>query len=329
MGSTFRLSWPEDGQSCILYAGPGTKNARKSGTIFLSFDEGKSWSKKRRIYPRGYAYSCLTKLDDGTVGVIFEADGYERIVFTNVTLEWLMQDEVDEPEFSYPGKSKSFFKEDTVVISQKNNQQIRYTTDGSIPDVTSKLYVNPLIIKTSTVIKAKAFSNDGIGSFVSNLELFKSKYPPPKYLIPYNKKYPASGALALIDTKHGTIEFNDGAWQGFEGTDLDIIVDLGKQIAVQKVSAAFLQDLSNWIFFPEFLTLYASTDSDQFKKVGETKTSDPIKRSTLLINPYSVELDSSFIQYIRVKAKNIGVCPEWHQGAGGKAWLFVDEIIVH
>jgi len=24
----------------------------------------------------------------------------------------------------------------------------------------------------------------------------------------------------------------------------------------------------------------------------------------------------------------VGVCPEWHKGAGGKAWLFVDEIFV-
>jgi len=27
-------------------------------------------------------------------------------------------------------------------------------------------------------------------------------------------------------------------------------------------------------------------------------------------------------------AKNIRSCPEWHPGDGGKAWLFVDEVIV-
>jgi len=27
-------------------------------------------------------------------------------------------------------------------------------------------------------------------------------------------------------------------------------------------------------------------------------------------------------------AKNRGVCPAWHPGAGQKAWLFVDEIAV-
>jgi hypothetical protein len=33
--------------------------------------------------------------------------------------------------------------------------------------------------------------------------------------------------------------------------------------------------------------------------------------------------------YIRIHAKNIAVCPEWHKGAGGKAWLFVDEIMIN
>jgi hypothetical protein len=33
-------------------------------------------------------------------------------------------------------------------------------------------------------------------------------------------------------------------------------------------------------------------------------------------------------RYIRVVAKNTGVCPAWHLGKGEKAWMFVDEIVV-
>jgi hypothetical protein len=32
------------------------------------------------------------------------------------------------------------------------------------------------------------------------------------------------------------------------------------------------------------------------------------------------------MRYLRVKAKNFGVLPEWHQGAGGEAFIFIDEI---
>ena len=33
-------------------------------------------------------------------------------------------------------------------------------------------------------------------------------------------------------------------------------------------------------------------------------------------------------QYLKIKVKNIGICPGGHLGAGGKAWLFVDEIVI-
>ncbi|GEM_PF-5756976 len=33
-------------------------------------------------------------------------------------------------------------------------------------------------------------------------------------------------------------------------------------------------------------------------------------------------------RYIHVVARSIKYCPEWHKGAGRKAWLFVDEIVV-
>ena len=32
--------------------------------------------------------------------------------------------------------------------------------------------------------------------------------------------------------------------------------------------------------------------------------------------------------YVKIIAENVNKCPEWHKGAGGKAWLFVDEIVI-
>lgn len=33
-------------------------------------------------------------------------------------------------------------------------------------------------------------------------------------------------------------------------------------------------------------------------------------------------------RFVNVHARSVGVCPPWHQGAGGKAWTFCDEITV-
>ena len=33
-------------------------------------------------------------------------------------------------------------------------------------------------------------------------------------------------------------------------------------------------------------------------------------------------------QYIKIMAKNAGPCPEWHLGAGGASWIFLDEVLI-
>jgi hexosaminidase len=37
---------------------------------------------------------------------------------------------------------------------------------------------------------------------------------------------------------------------------------------------------------------------------------------------------SRIVRYVRVTAKNAGIIPDGQPGAGNKAWLFVEEIVV-
>ena len=45
---------------------------------------------------------------------------------------------------------------------------------------------------------------------------------------------------------------------------------------------------------------------------------------TYTVNPKNIEA-----RYIRVKARNIMECPDYHPGAGGLSWIFSDEIIIN
>jgi len=87
--SIFRYSFGEPpGKGTILYSGPDSTQ-RDRGTVHLSRDDGASWPVKRVLWPGSFAYSVLTKLPDGTVGCLFEADNYGRIVFARFPLNWL------------------------------------------------------------------------------------------------------------------------------------------------------------------------------------------------------------------------------------------------
>lgn len=58
-------------------------------TVRISYDEGKSWTKGKPIYKGSSAYSSLTILANGDIGLFFEKDGHKENVFVQFTLEWL------------------------------------------------------------------------------------------------------------------------------------------------------------------------------------------------------------------------------------------------
>jgi sialidase-1 len=89
MASVIRYSHDDaDGRGRLLFSGPlGT--TRANGTISLSTDDGATWPVQKSLWPGSFAYSVLTRLPDGTVGCLFEADAYARIVFARFPIEWL------------------------------------------------------------------------------------------------------------------------------------------------------------------------------------------------------------------------------------------------
>lgn len=90
--SILRYSWPEDkklgSKSRILFSSPKGRS-RSRLTVWLSYDEGKTWPVQRLVYPGGSAYSNLIVLPNGEIGVLFEKDGYRTISLAKFSLSWL------------------------------------------------------------------------------------------------------------------------------------------------------------------------------------------------------------------------------------------------
>ena len=89
MAGLLRYSF-DDGQGLgkILHTGPDSTH-RDHGTVYLSLDDGATFPIKRALWPGKFAYSVPTRLPDGQVGVLFEADDYKRIVFARFPIAWL------------------------------------------------------------------------------------------------------------------------------------------------------------------------------------------------------------------------------------------------
>jgi len=216
----------------------------------------------------------------------------------------------------------------TSIASITGKDKILYTTNDSDPVKNGKVYSTPILIKESEIIKAVSENNGKYSKVVTSKYTKVSKNRKITLNTEYNHSYTGGGAWGLIDGIKGTENFHTDPWQGYEGVNLDAVIDLGEVQKVSLISASFLQNVGSWIFFPEEIEYYVSTDGKDYTKVYDIKNTVSENNHQDGIKSFDKSLNNQSVRYIRVIGKNMGICPPWHQGAGGKSWIFADEITI-
>ncbi len=213
----------------------------------------------------------------------------------------------------------------TVVLDQVNDSaQIFYRLN----DEPSKQYQNPIVLQDDAVLSV--YAQDSQGKRSSEVTTKFLKIDPLRTITPktpFANQYSAGGPYALIDGYFGSNDFRTGTWQGYQGVDIDVIVDLGRVQTVNEVSINFLEDQRSWIFLPTEVELAVGLD-EQTKTIDKIELPEITPRKESMQKTITFSLDGSLQRYIHLKAKNYGTLPPWHLGYGGEAWLFADEITI-
>ncbi len=208
---------------------------------------------------------------------------------------------------------------------------IRYTLDGTDPAPQSHIYTNPLRFRETVVVKAAAFKNENVVSPISELAFqehlaLKRKVSTEHQ---YHWRYRAGGKGALTDGIRASDHYRNQYWQGYRKVDFNAVVDLGRSRKIHSISAGYLQDVKVGIFMPREIEYAISRDGKTYQPIGKPVIDIVVDQ----LGPIKKEIEVSFTptraRYIRVKAINIGSCPDWHYGAGKDAYIFVDEIVVN
>lgn len=89
--SIIRYTSVKDGadKNRLLFSNAKMKNKRMNMTLRISYDEGKTWTEGKTIYKGGSAYSSMSILANGDIGLFFEKDNYKENAFVRISLEWL------------------------------------------------------------------------------------------------------------------------------------------------------------------------------------------------------------------------------------------------
>lgn len=128
-GSVERYRSVLDGHpfSALLFANPDSATSRSNMSVRISLDEGLTWPYKRAIDSRPAAYSCMTILPDGEIGMLYETGDTSSIsdlTFARFPIEWITGT-ADSDNDGIPD-----FHEDATGFNKSNGNDALLDSDG-------------------------------------------------------------------------------------------------------------------------------------------------------------------------------------------------------
>lgn len=195
-----------------------------------------------------------------------------------------------------------------------------------------KIYENDIVIKKTSKIEAfvvqSLIENPWASDTISATFIKKPNNYSIKINSKYDPQYHAGGNEGLIDGIFGNENWRKGDWQGYQAQDFEAVIDLNETKKVTLLSARFLQDSRAWILMPTKVEFYTSEDNVSFKLVKTIDNTLDARNADVQIGNLETSIPETKAKFIKVKAYNFGKLPVWHQGSGGEAYIFIDEITV-
>ena len=227
-------------------------------------------------------------------------------------------------------ESKSFKDKMKIeILSENPKDEIYYIFNSpSVGKPAWMKYSGPIEISQSEKISAYVKHSNENSTSVS-AQFFKK---PNNFAIDikseYNPQYHAGGKDALLDGINGNENWRKGEWQGYQGQDFECVIDMKTSREISSINSNYLQDTRAWIVMPTKVAYYISEDNINFTKVGSVENTLDPKEYEVKVKPFALQFNPKNARYVKVIATNFGKLPEWHQGAGFDAYIFIDEITV-
>lgn len=218
----------------------------------------------------------------------------------------------------------------TVSLATADNAPIYYTLGDATPNETgSTKYTQPIEIKGNAVLKAAAVRNGEAGKpYTESFSFNKATLKRITLETEPHPQYTFKGAVTLVDAKRGRSSFGGGEWLGFSKTGMVAIVDLKELTEVSSVSVGTLINVGSWIFGAREFTVLVSDDNKSFKQVAN-EVYPPLAKGEDKIVDLTAKFTPVKTRYVKIVVKNEQSIPDWHQGKGNNAFVFIDEIVIN
>jgi hexosaminidase len=210
------------------------------------------------------------------------------------------------------------------LTTPTEGKAIQYSVNNSA----FKKYSAPIPITANSSLKANVFKNgEKVGrDFSEHIVFHKGVKGRISINVPPHPAYGAGGTEALINGISGSdTRYGDKEWLGFWGDDLQIEINLDEATQVKGISTRLFHAPGQWIYAPDHIAIRVILVDDSVVATKYSLTTDQLSSI--------IDIDVPFTEWNPIIAKKIilmipsyGTISEGAQGAGNKAWTFIDEI---
>lgn len=163
MASVQRYSSVLDGHpsSILLFSNPNSASTRKNMTVKVSLDEGSTWPYSRKIDDLLAAYSCMSILPNGDIGILYETgelSSISRLEFMRFPLSWI----VGDTDTDIDGMSD--FYEDTNGLNKNSSADASLDSDADGMTNLQEFYANTNPRNSFSVLAISEFSRSSTES---------------------------------------------------------------------------------------------------------------------------------------------------------------------
>ncbi len=238
---------------------------------------------------------------------------------------------LDKEKINY---SKAYYEIESSVTATKDFDGVLWNLKSKVKEPiiinydgwdSIWIYSKPQFVNTS--MTTYAYSEEHVKMKISQ-DFYFNKATGKKIALSStaSTQYPGDGAFTLVNGVQNTAGLSKSSeFIGFNGTNCEAIIDLGKTESTSKVTIHALNDNGAWIWRPASIEVFSSDDGNNFKPLGSSNNYVKTKgaNGTMIVN-----FATTNTRFLKVLINNWGTIQPGNSGSGGKAWLFIDEIEV-
>lgn len=201
---------------------------------------------------------------------------------------------------------------------------IRYTLDGNEPTLKSKRYQIPLKISKPCIIKARVFHQDFDPSETVTATFVASGKKILNYMVSEpNPKYADEGSKTIFDGQFGNMSYVKN-YLGYDKGPAEIMIQSYADSFISTIHISYLTNQGAWIFGPSKISVFDENN----KLLIQKNFDDSTQKSTTNHSIHTINVSKKQYNQLKLVIEPVSSIPDWHDGRGNPAWLFVDEVWV-